>query len=56
MKKARRQKYHATCATCGYRGRSFESKADAENDGDGHEIAVRDNQQHHHTRVVTEDP
>jgi hypothetical protein len=45
-------KYRALCATCGYVGRSFESKADADADGDAHEIAVGSNAQHHHARTV----
>jgi hypothetical protein len=49
------QKYHAQCSTCGYVGRSFEKSADAENDGDEHEIAVGNNRQHHYTHTVPED-
>jgi hypothetical protein len=30
--------YQATCATCGYVGRVFQSKRDAETDGDEHAI------------------
>ena len=48
------QKYHALCTTCGYVGRSFESKTDADVDGDEHEIAVGNNAQHHNTRTVPE--
>ena len=46
--------YHALCATCGYLGRTFACRADADNDGDEHEIAVGTNQQHHYTRTVQE--
>lgn len=45
-------KYFAVCTTCGYVGRAFESKVDADADGDEHEIAVGDNRQHHYTRVL----
>jgi hypothetical protein len=48
------QKYHALCATCGYVGRAFENKADADVDGDEHEIAVGTNKEHHYTRTVSE--
>jgi hypothetical protein len=48
------QLFHAVCSTCSWGGREFTSRTDADNDGDGHEIAVGDNKQHHYTRVVPE--
>lgn len=44
--------YHAECYTCGYVGRSFHVRGLAVDDGDEHEIALGDNAQHHHVRIV----